>query len=63
MGNTWLKEQLKKPLGQGFAGGWAAFFGSTGEDLEASFKGAVFDVVAGQLLDSPFRALWFVRRQ
>lgn len=58
--NRWLQEQLKKPLGQGFASSWAAFFGSTGEDLNASFKGAVFDVVAGQLLDSPFRALWFV---
>lgn len=58
--NRWLQEQLKKPLGQGFASSWAAFFGSTGEDLKASFKGAVFDVVAGQLLDSPFRALWFV---
>jgi hypothetical protein len=58
--NRWLQEQMKKPLGQGFASSWAAFFGSTGEDLKASFKGAVFDVVAGQLLDSPFRALWFV---
>ncbi len=58
--NRWLQEQMKKPLGQGFASSWAAFFGSSGEDLQASFKGAVFDVVAGQLLDSPFRALWFV---
>lgn len=60
VGNAWLQQQMKKPLGQGFASSWAAFFGSTGEDLKASFKGAVFDVVAGQLLDSPFRALWFV---
>jgi hypothetical protein len=58
--NAWLQQQMRKPLGQGFASSWAAFFGSTGEDLKASFKGAVFDVVAGQLLDSPFRALWFV---
>lgn len=58
--NRWLQEQMRKPLGQGFASSWAAFFGSTGEDLKASFKGAVFDVVAGQILDSPFRALWFV---
>ncbi len=57
--NPWLQAQLKKPLGQGFTSSWAAFFGSTGEDLKASFKGAVFDVVAGQLLDAPFRALWF----
>jgi hypothetical protein len=58
--NRWLQEQMKKPLGQGFASSWAAFFGSTGEDLKATFKGAVFDVVAGQILDSPFRAQWFV---
>ncbi|MFL5346153.1 MAG: hypothetical protein ACJ8AT_15295 [Hyalangium sp.] len=57
--NPWLREQLKKPLGQGFTSTWAAFLGSKGEDLKASFKGAVFDVVAGQLLDAPFRALWF----
>lgn len=58
-GNAWLKEQLGKPLGQGFVGGWAAFFGSTGEDLKAEFKGAVLDVVANQLLDAPFRVVWF----
>jgi hypothetical protein len=57
--NRWLQEQMQKPLGKGFASSWAAFFGSTGEDLKASFKGAVFDVVAGQILDAPFRALWF----
>ncbi|WP_223757815.1 hypothetical protein [Myxococcus sp. RHSTA-1-4] len=58
-GNTWLKEQLGKPLGQGFVGGWAAFFGSTGEDLKGQFKGAVLDLVANQLLDAPFRMVWF----
>lgn len=57
--NAWLKEQLDKPLGQGFVSGWAAFMGSTGTDLKASFKGAVLDVVAGQLLDTPFRTVWF----
>jgi hypothetical protein len=58
-GNAWLKEQLGKPLGQGFVGGWAAFLGSTGEDLKAGFKGAVLDLVANQLLDAPFRMVWF----
>ncbi|WP_199728824.1 hypothetical protein [Corallococcus sp. CA053C] len=57
--NAWLKEQWSKPLGQGFVSGWAAFLGSTGTDLKASFKGAVLDVVAGQLLDTPFRTVWF----
>ncbi|HSP81069.1 MAG TPA: hypothetical protein VLQ93_21280, partial [Myxococcaceae bacterium] len=58
-GNAWLKEQLDKPLGQGFVGGWSAFLGSSGEDLGGSFKGAVLDVVAGKLLASPFRMVWF----
>ncbi|NNB91224.1 hypothetical protein [Corallococcus exiguus] len=57
--NAWLKAQWEKPLGQGFASGWAAFLGSTGTDLNASFKGAVLDVVVGQLLDTPFRTVWF----
>ena len=58
-GNAWLKEQLGKPLGQGFVGGWAAFLGSTGEDLKGQFKGAVLDLVANELLDAPFRVVWF----
>ncbi|MFP2930683.1 hypothetical protein ACLESO_36885 [Pyxidicoccus sp. 3LG] len=57
--NAWLKEQLAKPLGQGFVGGWAAFFGSTGEDLKGEFQGAVLDLVAGRLLNAPFRTVWF----
>ncbi|SEU28121.1 hypothetical protein [Stigmatella erecta] len=60
VGNAWLQEQMKKPLGQGFASSWAAFFGTSGEDLKASFKEGVFDVVAGRLLDVPFRMQWFV---
>lgn len=58
MQNAWLREQLDKPLGQGFAGGWRAFFGSSGEDLNAAFKGAMLDVVTQQLLDTPFRLAW-----
>ena len=58
-GNTWLKEQLQKPLGKGFVGGWAAFLGTRGEDLGASFQGAVFDVMAGQFLAAPFRMVWY----
>lgn len=56
--NAWLREQLDKPLGQGFAGGWRAFLGSSGADLNAAFKGAVLDVVAQQLLEAPFRVAW-----
>ncbi|ADO75561.1 hypothetical protein [Stigmatella aurantiaca] len=60
LANTWLQEQMKKPLGQGFASSWAAFFGTTGADLKASFREEVFDLVAGKLLDVPFRVQWFV---
>ncbi|KFA92555.1 hypothetical protein [Archangium violaceum] len=58
-GNAWVKEQLQKPLGKGFAGGWAPFLDTRGEELGAGFKGAVFDVVAGQFLAAPFRMVWF----
>ncbi|WNG48002.1 hypothetical protein F0U60_30560 [Archangium minus] len=58
-GNAWVKEQLQKPLGKGFVGGWAAFLDTRAEDLGAQFKGAVFDVMAGQFLAAPFRVVWF----
>jgi hypothetical protein len=61
--NAWLREEMKKPLGQGFVGGWAAFLGTSGEDLKAGFQGAVFNVVAGQLLNVPFRAVWFTSEE
>ncbi len=60
VGNPWLQEQLQKPFGQGFVGGWAAFLGSTGEDLGTNtLQGKVFDSVAGQMLGAPFRVVWF----
>ncbi|WP_199242765.1 hypothetical protein [Vitiosangium sp. GDMCC 1.1324] len=58
-GNAWVKDQLQKPLGKGFVGGWAAFLDTRGEEIGANFKGAVFDVMAGQLLAAPFRMVWF----
>ncbi len=61
--NPWLREEMKRPLGQGFVGGWAAFLGSSGEDLKADFQGAVFNVVAGKLLNVPFRAVWFTSNE
>lgn len=57
--NAWVQQQLARPLGQGFVGGWAAFLGTRGEDLGAEFKDTVLDVVAGQVLAGPFRVLWF----
>lgn len=57
--NEWLQATLKHPLGMGFAGPWAAFLGSKGEDLKASFSGTVLSVFAEQLLASPFQVVWF----
>jgi hypothetical protein len=59
VGNAWVRDQLQKPLGRGFVGGWAAFLDTRGEELGASFKGAVFDVMAGKFLAAPFRVVWF----
>jgi hypothetical protein len=60
VGNPWLQEQLQSPLGKGFVGGWAAFLGSTGEDLGTeALQGKVFDSVVGQMLGAPFRVVWF----
>src|SRR6185312_5565632 len=57
--NAWLQDALKQPLGQGFVGPWAGFWGTKGEDVAASFKGEVMDYVASQLLDAPSRVVWF----
>lgn len=57
--NTWLRSQLSQPLGKGFVGGWAAFLGSTGEDLKGGFNGAVLDLLVGKLGNAPFRVMWF----
>ncbi|MGQ0504052.1 MAG: hypothetical protein ACT4TC_01910 [Myxococcaceae bacterium] len=61
--NAWLQKILRKPVGQGFAGGWAPFFGSKGEDLKASFRGAVLEVVAQQLLTDPYRVVFLATEQ
>ena len=58
-GNAWVKEQLHKPLGQGFVGGWGALLDTRGEDLGGGFKGTLFEVLSGQLLAAPFRVVWF----
>ncbi len=60
--NAWLKEVINTPLGQGFLGGWGAFLGSKGEDLKASFRGAVLNLVAEELLGDPFRVAWLSTR-
>ncbi len=57
--NAWLKSVLTEPLGRGFVGSWGAFFGTRGEDVEADFKGLVFDFMADTMLSAPFRVVWF----
>lgn len=57
--NAWLQQTLKQPLGEGFVGAWAGFLGTRGEDVAAGFKGQVLDYVASELLDAPFRIVWF----
>jgi len=57
--NAWLQAALAAPLGQGFVGPWAGFWGSRGEDLAGAFKGQVLDVIFDQLLDAPARMIWF----
>ena len=57
--NAWLHQVLDAPLGQGFVGPWAGFWGTKGEDIAASFKGEVVEFAADQLLDAPLRIIWF----
>jgi len=57
--NEWAQQVLKEPLGRGFVGPWAAFLGSRGEDLHASFSGPVLTLFAEEMLGSPFRVVWF----
>jgi len=57
--SQWLKDTVRSPLGQGFLGPWAGFFGSRGEDLQASFKGPVLDYLLGELTARPVQVIWF----
>jgi hypothetical protein len=56
--SAWLEKALAEPLGQGFAGSWAAFLGTRGTDLAGAFEGTVLDLVAGKLLSDPFRLVF-----
>ena len=60
--NAWLRQQLSGPLGRGFLGSWGAFLGTRGEDLRATFKGAIADAALAALFAQPFRvAFWTTR--
>ena len=56
--NGWLQRALAEPLGQGFAGGWAAFLSTRGTDLAGAFEGTVTDLLVGKVLADPFRVVW-----
>ncbi len=57
--NQWLDQALKQPLGQGFLAAWAGFFGTRGKDIGGSFQGTVLSLLAKQVLDKPYRVVWF----
>ncbi|MGC4118468.1 MAG: hypothetical protein QM765_28720 [Myxococcales bacterium] len=61
--NDWLHQVASEPLGVGFAGPWAAFLRTRGEDVKAPFSGPVFDVLASKALSRPFRVVWFAGGQ
>ena len=61
--NAWLKNVLTKPLGRGFAGSWAGFLGTRGEDMNADFKGTVIDLLLDKVLAQPFEVIWFASRK
>lgn len=57
--SPWLKRAMKEPLGQGFAGSWAAFLGTRGTDLAKAFEGTVQELLVEKLLKDPFRLIFF----
>ena len=59
--NEWTKQAMQAPLGRGFAQSWSAFFGTHGEDLAASFKGTVLDLLVDRVFAQPFSVVWFRR--
>ncbi len=56
--NPWLTEAMQGPLGRGFVGAWAGFFGSRGEDLAAGFSETVAEHLLGKLASGPVRVAW-----
>jgi len=57
--NEWLAGVKNEPLGRGFAGSWAGFLGTRGEDLMGAFAGTLRDWAAQTLLRSALRLVWF----
>ncbi len=57
--NAWLTQAMAMPLGRGFLGSWGAFLGTRGEDISASFRGLIAELVLGPLFAQPFRIAWY----
>lgn len=58
-GNAWANKTLQAPLGKGFVGGWAALFGTRGDDVASGFKGVVLELFTERFLSAPYRVVWF----
>lgn len=56
--NAWFTGVMDTPLGRGFVGAWAGFFGARGEDLGSTFSGTLLDTAIGKVFDQPARILW-----
>jgi len=56
--NQWVRETTQQPVGRGFLGPWAVFFGTRGQDIKARFSGLVVDLFSDALLADPYRVLW-----
>ncbi len=57
--NAWLTKVMKEPLGQGFMAAWSGFFGTRGKDIGGGFEGTVFSLAVNQVLDGPYKLVWF----
>lgn len=56
--NPWVTETARQPVGRGFLGPWAVFFGTRGQDTKTRFDGLVLELFTGALLGDPYRVLW-----
>ncbi|MCC7075374.1 MAG: hypothetical protein IT383_28940, partial [Deltaproteobacteria bacterium] len=57
--NGWLASAAAAPLGRGYLGSWAAFFGSARGDVGMSGAGLVRDAVIDALVQAPLRVVLF----
>lgn len=58
MGNAWVNQTAGMPVGRGFLGPWAVFFGTRGQDVGARFDGMVLNLFTSALMADPYRVVW-----